>query len=93
MDEIIIPNSLREKLATAKTMEDVVRYCTEEGFPVTIEQLNAYAASDGELSEEVLDSVDGGCGCIFIGRIWRFIPRVIPSPCPTPLTPRILFKK
>lgn len=93
MDEIIIPDSLKEKLATAKTLEDVVRYCTEEGIPITIEQLNAYASSDEELSEEALDSVDGGCGCIPIGRIWRLIPWIIPRPRPNPFGPKFVFKK
>lgn len=35
MDEIIIPDSLKEKLDNAEAMDDVVRVCAEEGIEVT----------------------------------------------------------
>lgn len=75
MDQIVISDALKTKPAAAATPEDVVRYCNDEEFPITIEQLEAFAASEGdELSEAALDNVDGGCVRL-IGGIWRIIPR------------------
>lgn len=61
MDQIAISDSLKAKLDTAETMDEVVRVCAEEGIEVTKEQLEAAAASmDGELTEGDLDNVNGG---------------------------------
>lgn len=60
MDQIVISDSLKAKLDTAETMDEVVRVCAEEGIEVTKEQLEAAAAMDGELTEGDLDSVNGG---------------------------------
>lgn len=60
MDQIVISDSLKEKLDAAETMDEVVRVCDEEGIEVTKEQLEAAAAMDGELTEGDLDSVNGG---------------------------------
>lgn len=61
MEQFNISDSLKEKLAKAETMEEVVKACAEEGLEVTLEDLKAAQASDKEeLNEEDLDNVAGG---------------------------------
>lgn len=62
MEEILISKEFEEKIQQAKTLEDVVQACAEEGIQVTKEQLEGamLPESDGELTEDMLDNVSGG---------------------------------
>jgi len=61
MEQFNISDSLKEKLAKAENLEEVVKACAEEGVEVTLEDLKAAEASQkDELNEEDLDNVAGG---------------------------------
>lgn len=50
------------KLEAAETLEEMVKILAEEGVEITVEQLSATMdANDGELNENDLDNVAGGC--------------------------------
>ena len=54
------PEFLAE-LEKAQNLEDAATICGNYGIPVTVQQLlDAQAAPEGELSEEILDGVAGG---------------------------------
>lgn len=61
MNDFVVSDSLKEKLATAETLEDVVKVCAEAGVEVSLEEMKAAEASqNGELNEDDLDNVAGG---------------------------------
>ena len=61
MEQFNISDSLKEKLAKAENLEEVVKACAEEGVEVTLEVLKAAEASQkDELNEDDLDNVAGG---------------------------------
>lgn len=57
-----LTRELEEQLSAAKSLEDMVKICTDAGIPITKEQLKAAALPDTheELTEEELDAVSGG---------------------------------
>lgn len=61
MEQFNIPDSLKEKIENAETLEEVAKLCSEAGYEVTMEDLKAVEAADNsELSEDDLDNVAGG---------------------------------
>lgn len=82
MEQFNISDSLKEKLAKAENLEEVVKACAEEGVEVTLEELKAAEASQkDELNEDDLDNVAGGLYLLgpMIGlgiyAIWKAIRR------------------
>ena len=60
-----ISKELIEKAKTAKTAEELLAMAKEENIELTEEQAKEYFATihaSGELSDEELDNVSGGCG-------------------------------
>ena len=60
-----ISKELLEKAKTAKTAEELLAMAKEENIELTEEQAKEYFATihaSGELSDEELDNVSGGCG-------------------------------
>lgn len=62
MEQFEISDQLKEKLGKAKSLDEVVQFCREEGIEITKEQLEMAAAQGdgGELDEDTLDNVSGG---------------------------------
>ena len=60
-----ISKELIEKAKTAKTAEELLEMAKEESIEMSAEQAAEYFATihaSGELSDEELDNVSGGCG-------------------------------
>ena len=60
-----ITKELLEKAKTAKTAEELLELAKAENIELTAEQAKEYFATihaSGELSDEELDNVSGGCG-------------------------------
>ena len=60
-----ISKELIEKAKTAKTAEELLEMAKEESIEMSAEQASEYFATihaSGELSDEELDNVSGGCG-------------------------------
>ena len=60
-----ISKELLEKAKTAKTAEELLELAKAENIELTAEQAKEYFATihaSGELSDEELDNVAGGCG-------------------------------
>ena len=60
-----ISKELLEKAKTAKTAEELLELAKAENIELTAEQAKEYFATihaSGELSDEELDNVSGGCG-------------------------------
>ena len=60
-----ISKELLEKAKQAKTAEELLAMAKEENIELTDEQAKEYFATihaSGELSDEELDNVSGGCG-------------------------------
>ena len=60
-----ISKELLEKAKTAKTAEELLELAKAENIELTAEQAKEYFApihASGELSDEELDNVSGGCG-------------------------------
>lgn len=68
-----LTKELEEQISAAKSLDDVVKLCTDAGIPVTKEQLEATALpeADGELTEEALDAVSGGSVYYAFQRFWE----------------------
>ena len=70
MEQFEISDLLKEKLEKAETLDEVVLACNEEAIEITKEDLEAAdAATSGQLTENDLDNVTGGCGAIAIAVI------------------------
>ena len=62
---MIISKELIEKAKTAKTAEELLEMAKEESIEMSAEQAAEYFVTihaSGELSDEELDNVSGGCG-------------------------------
>lgn len=74
MENFEISDELKAKLEGVSTPEEIVKACQEEGIDITLEQLReAMHAEPVELDEDMLENVSGGCGCIPIRNIIRWI--------------------
>ncbi len=60
-----VANELLEKAKTAKTAEELLEMAKAEGIQITLEEAEKYFSKmhkTGELSDDELDNVAGGCG-------------------------------
>ena len=88
-EELSRNEEFKSKLENAQSVSELVEILREYGIETTEEELEAaYAAQEGELSEENLEDVAGGC--IWFPRLPFPIPfpRPIPRPMPIPRFPR-----
>ena len=66
-----LEKELEEKMAQAKSEEEVIQIFADAGIQVTIDQLNAVQTQeDGELNEEALAAVSGGS-------VWSIVNRLL----------------
>ena len=55
-------NNLEEKITNAQSEEELLQVLADAGMPITSAQLHAAVeAGDGEMTEDALESVSGGC--------------------------------
>lgn len=68
-----------EKLKTAETVEQAIALFADEGVAVTAEEFATYLESSqiGDLSEEDLDDVSGGCAICIGFRIAKAIVKYV----------------
>ena len=78
MEQFNIPEELKAKIEAAETLEEVAKLCTEAGYEVTVEELEAAVNAPGdELSEGDLDNVAGGCFiCDIIREIKNYLKKL-----------------
>lgn len=92
VDELIQNESIKARIQSAKSLDEVAEILNENGIDVSVSDIEAAAAAEteDELNEEALENVAGGvsikAGLKIIWQIIKHLPR--PMPMPMPIIPK-----